>query len=267
MARLAGKGGDVYVASQLIEDCEDAWNELQDGDATVTLDNADYKVGSGSFKAVVDAALEDGDIIATEVVASMDLTAYSAVMFWAKHSLGCAAGDVQLLIDEHAECASPAAINVPVLAADTWKLCFMAQAMTGLSAIISVGIKQTANDPGGYTLRLDEVRAAKIIAGIKSWTLDQVYEVLETTGFDNSGVKAYIPSVSGWSGSFEGYKDGVPLTIGSIVHLSLAESATATQAFNGSVIITGLHAVGSHEGLILYSYDFQGIHTLEIPTA
>lgn len=267
MARLAGKAGDVYVAIQLIENCEDVWDELTDGDAAITLDTDDYRVGSGSFKAEVGAALANGDIIATEVITpSIDLTPYSAVMFWLKHSLGTVAGDIQLLIDEDAECASPTVIDIPGVLTDVWKLCRVAQDMAGLNAIVSVGVKQTANDPGGYTLHLDDIRAAKIIAGIKSWTLDLEYDVLDSTAFDSVGVKAFLPSLSGWSGTFEGYKDGAPLTIGSVVHLDLAESATATQAFRGSAVILGLHPVGSHEGLILYSYDFRGIHGLEIPT-
>lgn len=112
-----------------------------------------------------------------------------------------------------------------------------------------------------------QVDAAAEVVGVKSWTIDYEYDVLESTAFDSAGVKAFLPAGSGWSGSFEGHKDGAPLTIGTEVALALKESQTATQKFTGQAIIKGLHAVGSHDGLITYSYDFQGTGVLTIPTA
>jgi len=266
MARLfGGTSGDVYVASALIEDCEDAWNEQVDGDVTASLDNSDYKVGSGSVKFVCAAGLADGDIIASEVIVSLDISTYSQVMLWVKSSVNIAtAGDLQLLLDEHALCASPLALDIPILVANTWKLCKIAATLTDYDATISVGVKLTANDPGAFNLWLDEIRAAKRVAGIKSWTLDQVMDALDTTAFDSGGHRQFIPGLDAWSGSFEGYKDGAPLTIGTVVHLELRESSTATQQFRGSAIITGLHVNTSVDGLVTYGYDFQGTDLLEI---
>ena len=105
------------------------------------------------------------------------------------------------------------------------------------------------------------------VDGIKSWTLDYTYDALESTGFDSSGHRAYIPGLDGWRGSFEGYKEGVPLTIGTEIALELKESATATQKFTGQAIITGLHANTPVDGLVTYGYDFQGTAALVIPTA
>ena len=34
----AGKAGDVYAALQVVEDCEDIWNEVDDADVTETLE-------------------------------------------------------------------------------------------------------------------------------------------------------------------------------------------------------------------------------------
>ena len=112
-----------------------------------------------------------------------------------------------------------------------------------------------------------QVDAAAEVVGVKSWTIDYEVDALETTAFDSVGVRAYIPGCSGWKGAFEGYKTGAPLTIGSELALALKESQTATQKFTGQAIITGLHAVGSHVGLITYAYDFQGTAALTIPTA
>lgn len=112
-----------------------------------------------------------------------------------------------------------------------------------------------------------QVDAAAEVVGVKSWSIDYAYDALEGTGFDSAGVREYLPGVSGWSGSFEGYKDGVPLTIGTEVALALKESQTATEKFTGQAIITGLHAVVSHDGLATYAYDFQGTGVLTIPTS
>jgi predicted secreted protein len=109
--------------------------------------------------------------------------------------------------------------------------------------------------------------ATNTIAGIRAWSLDQHVEAIETTGFDSSGKKVFTPGISEWSGSFEGFKDGAPLTIGSEVALELQESATATQKHTGQAIITDFHPSNSVDGVVLYSYDFQGTSTLTIATA
>ena len=113
----------------------------------------------------------------------------------------------------------------------------------------------------------DVTIAAGSVTGIKSWTLDYVAEALDTTGFDSSGVRTYIPGLKGWSGSFEGYKNGAPSAIGAEVALVLKESATATQKFNGQAIITGLSANTSVDGIVTYSYSFTGTGALTVATA
>ena len=111
------------------------------------------------------------------------------------------------------------------------------------------------------------VNTASNVSGIKSWTLDYKFDAIEGTGFDSSGHKVYTPGLDGWSGSFEGLKEGVPLTIGTEVALILYESSTTNMKFNGNAIITGLSAKATVEGLAEYSYDFQGTGALVIPTA
>ena len=87
MARVAGYGGDCFVASQLVHNCEAAWDELVDGDVTASLDTSDYKVGAGSAKFVCAAGLANGDIIATDDITSMDLSTYTRVLIWLKSSV------------------------------------------------------------------------------------------------------------------------------------------------------------------------------------
>lgn len=107
-----------------------------------------------------------------------------------------------------------------------------------------------------------------IVAGMKSWTVDYVIDALDTTDFADVGVKSYIAGLSGWSGSFEGYKDGAPgLTVGTSYVLHLNESATTTQRYTGTAIITGLHGSASLDGVVALAYDFQGTGALSVPTA
>lgn len=112
-----------------------------------------------------------------------------------------------------------------------------------------------------------QVDAASEVTGVKSWTIDYIYDSLETTGFDSSGHKEFIVGLDGWSGTFEGAKNAAPLTIGASLSLALKESQTATQKFTGTAYVTGLHANTSVDGIVTYSYDFQGTGALVIPTA
>ena len=102
------------------------------------------------------------------------------------------------------------------------------------------------------------------ISGIKSWTLDYTSDALETTDFADTGVKSYIIGGSGWSGSFEGYKEGAAQALaGAAITLKLYESATAywSSAASGA-FITGVHPSVSHDGIVSVSYDFQGTGAL-----
>ena len=113
-----------------------------------------------------------------------------------------------------------------------------------------------------------QVDAASAVTGIKSWTLDYTADTLETTDFADSGVKSYIIGGSGWSGSFEGFKDGAPLALaGAAVTIKLYESQTANQFWTGSAFIVGIHPATAHDGIVTYSYDFQGTGALTVAAA
>lgn len=266
MAHLAGKTGNVYVAPQLLEDCEDAWDVDGGATATSAAVDTDAKVGTYSVKIVVPVGSLNGDILAHEVITLVDIAtaAYTHLMYWAKSSVGITtAGDIQIGVSETEHLGgSPVYTNVPVLTANTWKYCFTTITTTGLDAVISVGAKLTANDPGAFNLYLDDIRAAKTIAGINTWSLDYTSDALETTDFGATGTKEYIVGGSGWSGSFAGYKEGTPLSIGEIYGVELAESATITEMWLGNIIITGVHPSVGFDGTVNYSYDFTGTGVL-----
>ena len=100
------------------------------------------------------------------------------------------------------------------------------------------------------------------VAGIRSWSLDYVMNVEDTTAFDSSGHKAFTPTIDEWAGTFEGFKDGAPITIGTEVALELEEAATANQEWTGQAVITGIHPNVTVDGVVNYTYDFQGTAAL-----
>lgn len=106
-------------------------------------------------------------------------------------------------------------------------------------------------------------------AGIKSWTVDYTVDVLDTTDFADAGsspyARTFVPGLSTWSGTFEGYKDGTPKTLGvstTAVKIKLEEDTNTY--WEGDCFITGIHSTASVDGLVTISYDFQGTGTLDV---
>ena len=146
--------------AQLVEDCEDAWNESVDEDVTSSADTGDYKMGSASVKLVVGDGVAAGDILATEAITSLDISGYTYIKLWIKSSVATADGDLQLLLDDTANCASPLeTIDVPALSIDTWTQVELPLAnRSNDTAIISVGLKY-AVDIGTCTIHIDDLQA------------------------------------------------------------------------------------------------------------
>lgn len=144
----------------LIEDCEDVWNESVDADVTVSV-VTDAKAGTNSNKFVVAATAVAGDILATEAIPATDISTATDCRFWIKTSVATAAGDLQLLLSEAANAATPAeTLNVPALVANTWTYVKVALASAAASrdAIISVGLKY-AVDIGACDIYIDDIQA------------------------------------------------------------------------------------------------------------
>ena len=106
-----------------------------------------------------------------------------------------------------------------------------------------------------------QVDTGSAVIGIKTWKLDYKVDMLETTDFADAGVKTFVAGCSDWSGSFEGYKDGVPQTIGASITLKLYEVAAGSY-WTGTAFITGVSSSAAHDGVVTYSYTFQGTGVL-----
>jgi len=267
--KLAGKSGDVYIADLLLSNCDVAWDSGTHG--TASLDTTYVKVGSGSAKIEIDLGIQPGDIIAYDTITSANISTYNHILCWAYSTVTTELNDYYIGVGTTGAGASPTTtVTIPILTATTWRYChcaLVAGTFAATTAGTVIGLESNANGLDGDIIYLDDIRAAKVIAGINSWNLDYVTDALETTDFVSAGARSYIVGASSWSGSFSGYKDGAPLSIGSQYGVSLAESATATQMWLGNAIITAVHPSTAFDGTVQYSYDFQGTGTLTIASA
>ncbi|MBA7548011.1 hypothetical protein ES705_40455 [subsurface metagenome] len=145
----------------LIEDCEDAWDEYVQANVTSTADAADKIVGAASSKLDVAVDVAVGRL-ATEAFAPKDLSPYKYLKVWLKSSIAINGGDLDIMLDDHAQCVSPLKeLAIPALSADTWTQFALDMGDTsGLTAIISIGIDMN-NDKGAFIFHTDQVRATE----------------------------------------------------------------------------------------------------------
>ena len=262
---ISGKVGNVYSSALLLEDCEDVWTT---GGAGRAVDVVTGKVGTYCAR-VTTTSIDVSALLQYEnLAAPVDISTYDGIYCWIRTQALLLNGELQILLDDSAGCGTPLeSLNLPAPPAATWRQCFARLANpAALTAVASVGLYQVGNLLDGY-FDIDDVEALKEIDGIKSWTLDYTSETLDATDFDDAGIRAHIIGQSGWSGSFEGFKDTTPLGIGAEVYLVMGESTTAYQNWIGKAIITACHPSTGHDGIVTYSYDFQGTGELTSPSA
>ena len=149
------------VASTLLHSCNAAFDETVDSDITVTVDTEDKKRGTGSNKFVIAAGASAGDI-ATDSISSKDISKYDYLECWIKSTVATSAGNLKILLDDSASCASPIeTLDVPALTANTWTYVRMALANPETdTAIISIGLEYDA-DLNACQVRLDDIKVVQ----------------------------------------------------------------------------------------------------------
>ena len=171
----------VNHKEKVIHNVDSLWTEQGTvGSVTSSLVTEDKREGGGSNKHILAVGLAAGAIVASEAISSTDLSGMTHAEFWMKSTIATTAGDLQLLLDNTASCASPVeTLNVPALVADTWTYVRVALATPELdTAIISVGLKHT-NDIGAATIHIDSIRAVRDNTGDwatlhrNSWHVDK----------------------------------------------------------------------------------------------
>ncbi len=99
---------------------------------------------------------------------------------------------------------------------------------------------------------------------VKSWTLANVGDVLETTNFDDSsGGRTYIAGLTGWSGSYDAlYSTANTASPGTSGTIYLRSSTGTVGVWSGTAFITGMDVTTPRDGLVTQTFTFQGSGTL-----
>ena len=126
---------------------------------TQSLDTKDRKQGTQALKIVIATGASAGDFL-SDLITSKDLSGYDTIEMWVKSTVATSAGNLKLLLDNTAACASPLeTLSIPALSADTWTFVRMSLANPETdTAIISVGLEYDA-DIGAVTVWIDDITA------------------------------------------------------------------------------------------------------------
>ena len=149
------------VSSTRIHACAATFDETTDSDFTQSLDTKDRKQGTQALKMVIASGASAGDFV-TDSITSKDISGYDTIEMWVKSTVATSAGNLKLLLDNTAACASPLeTLSIPALSADTWTFVRMALANPETdTAIISVGLEYDA-DLGACTVWIDDISAVE----------------------------------------------------------------------------------------------------------
>jgi len=150
------------TSETVIEDCEDAWDELVDGGVISTIDATDKKKGSNSVKLLISADVGAGDILATESIdpnGGIDMHLATHIKLWIKSSVNITAGDLHLLLDDTPSCASPLeTLDIGALTAGVWtEKTLTIVTPADLTAVVSIGLKMTVEE-AEHIIHLDDIR-------------------------------------------------------------------------------------------------------------
>ena len=167
------------VSFTLLHSCNAVFDETVDSDFTASVDTEDKKKGTGANKFVIAAGASAGDI-ATDSIDSKDISKYDYLECWVKSTVATSAGNLKILLDDSASCASPIeTLEVPALSADTWTYVRVALANPETdTAIISVGLEYDA-DLGACTVWLDDIKVVQNDTAVWEklpkhlWTIDK----------------------------------------------------------------------------------------------
>lgn len=260
---LHGKSGKVYANPLLIQSGATTWAEQAVGG--VALSTVSGPTAITTAARATTTAVGPNTLLMSKAVTSMNLSTYSALLYWFRSGLALTAGQMAILLDDTALGVSPIeTLNVPAMAAATWQMCLNDLAAAPLDiAIIDIALKQVAS-LGNTTFDISDVYALQGIDGAKDWSIKYNLQAAEVTGFQDTGTKRYIPGQSGWGGSFTAFKTGTPINIGAQVYMAFDEGITLGQTWMGNAIITDVSPKVSISGVVEYSYSFTGSGALQL---
>ena len=147
------------VSSTRIHACATTFDEATDGDFTQALDTKDRKQGTQALKLTIASGASAGDFV-SDSITSKDISGYDTIEMWVKSTVATSSGNLKLLLDNTASCASPIeTLSIPALSADTWTFVRMSLANPETdTAIISVGLEYDS-DLGACVVWIDDISA------------------------------------------------------------------------------------------------------------
>ena len=107
--------------------------------------------------------------------------------------------------------------------------------------------------------KLGSITCDGLTKGVKSWSLDLVGDALETTDYEDAGIRTYIVGCSGWTGSCEiNWDTANTITVGDVIEALEFSIVGTTETYDGEAIVTGISVSSSFDGIVTASISFQG---------
>jgi hypothetical protein len=156
---ITAPNSNIFICNDtIIQDCENAWNEQAVSGVINSSDTTDKQVGDASAKLVMADNASVG-ILASKAIQTLNIKNSVTIYIWLKSSIALNSGDLQLLLDDTANCVSPIKfLDIKSIEANTWvRIPIHLGDASGLTSLVSIGIKQT-RDLGGFSLWLDDIR-------------------------------------------------------------------------------------------------------------
>lgn len=123
--------------------------------------------------------------------------------------------------------------------------------LTGKSGVVRV---DEVGQPGG----------TYAIAEVKSWTVEQQVDVLDTTTMGSGDDRTYVSSIAGWTGSVDviwddPYDEAEVISVGKQILIDFYPDGSPTgEVIGGTCTVTGVSVSASFDGLVEASISVEG---------
>ena len=179
------------VADKTLSNAESAWTALSN--VTSTADGTDKKEGSFSADLSINSTATTGLIAYEDLSATVDLSSVDSIQLWVKSSVAMDANDLQLSLDDTANCGSTLEdINLPVLVANTWKLATVAISDNSDMTAIKCVALTVAVDNGAQVVNLAEIhgrgQASSLVLTLTNALGGEPIDLSEPSDSDNDGI-------------------------------------------------------------------------------
>ena len=231
----------ILTQGHVIADCEvdNSWTAAADVTASQSSTSGYFKRGSTSTKLVIAAAFTTGiaaydDFSAIEVFTAAD-DRDTHLHVWIYSDVALDAADASIRLSEAANAGTGSTyrdIDLPAISAATWTRCIVADALTDLNAVVSVGYIVNT-DKGAQTVYLDDIRTVKQFTGDE----DDLFHctTMPSVGGEKVFIANGINQVQEWNGTDDTFSDlsGSPVTSAKYVgtyknHLLLLATADSS---------------------------------------